>query len=243
MQRGLLALLGIVLFAGPALAVDTWEPYPAGPATLEVYGLRYGQGDDDNAARGYAVILGPAWGLSPTTHAYLFTGISSSDEHHGGLDFLTLGLFRSLWEGRALKLDGWLQMTACGEDLALSTRQAGLEYNLDLRRWGFFVRTAWEWENDGTDDGGTAVIGRRLLNTEGVYIQASDRVQLLAEINQESLSGWQSVANESRTTSWALGYNRIVTKSTELILEARAREPQGDGKRSWDYTIGAVTVW
>ncbi len=243
MRRGILTLLGVALLTGQALAVDTWEPYPKGPGTLEFYAVRYGHGAAADSLRGYATMLGPAWGLSPTAHAYLFTGISSGDDHRGGVDFLTLGLFRNFYEGRALKLDGWAQMSAFGPGLGLSARQFGLEYNLDLNRWGMFARTAWEWENEGVGDDGAALIGRRTLYTEGIYVQPSGRVQLLAELNQETLSGFDTLANESRTTSWAFGYNRVVSETTEMILEARTYEAPEGGERTWDFTLGAVTVW
>ena len=236
-------LLGTLIFAGTALAVDTWEPYPPGPATLEFYGLRYGEGSDADSLKGLALFGGPAWGLSSTTHIYLFTGISSSEEHRGGIDFLTLGIFRNLRDGKALDLDIYAQLDAFGEGLGLSTRLAGLEYNLDLNRWGIFARTAWRWENDGVDAAGKSVIGRRGLFTWGAYLSPSPAVQIMAEMIQEAPSGFQSFANDSRISNWAIGYNREVTPQVEAIFEARAHEAIGDGDRTWDFTVGAVTVW
>jgi hypothetical protein len=244
MRRKRAALMtALMLLAGSALAVDTWEPYPSGPATLEFYATRYGEGAPGDSLQGFALVGGPAWGLMPTTHVYLFLGMSNSDLHLGGVDFLSFGLFRNLYDGRVLDLDAYAQLDAYGPGLTRSARLAGLEYNLDLKHWGLFARTAWTWENDGADAGGKAVVGRRGLYTWGGYIRPSDKVQILAEMNRESLSGFASLADESRTTSWALGYNRQMTEQVELILEARVHEAVGDADRVWDFTLGAVTVW
>jgi hypothetical protein len=223
--------------------VDTWEPFPSGPSTFELYVQRYGQEAPLDSLRGYRVFGGPSWGLTPKVHASLCTGLTSSDLHLGGIDFLALGLFYGLFDGKVFDFDAYGLLSAFGEGLGLSSRLGGLEANLDFQYWGAFARAAWSWENDGADAEGEAVIGRRGCFTYGAYVEPSPRAQFLAELVQEDMRGFESRPDDFRNTSWAVGYNRQITSQVELIFEGRAHEPVSGEKRIWDFTLGAVTIW
>ena len=239
---GRTALMGILMLAaGSALAVDTWEPYPVGLRAFEFYGLRYGHNTDGDDTKGYGLMGGPAVGLTGRDHVYLFTGLSSSDQHLGGVDFLTLGFFQNILD-RGFDLDYWLEITAFGEGLGLASRAAGLELNFDGPRGGLLWRGAMNWENDGFDGSGNPVIGLRTVHTYGIFWQLSPLVQLLADMRQESVSDFESLADDNRLSSWALGYNRVLSDTTEFILEARAHV-HAEGDRTWDFMLGWVVVW
>ena len=234
---GLLALLAL---AAPALALDTWEPYPRGAATLEVYATRWGQGNDLDADKGWRADLLSAWGLDPRTHAWLAVGLTTDDGLEGGADFLGAGVFRTLRDG-PFKLDVFAQLAAVGPGLAAASRQAGLEINVDEEGWGVYTRPIWEWTRDEAAGGG--VVARRLVWANGLMIQLRPDTQFLVEWAHESRDGWRSVDNESRSLYWAAGLNRVVTEDLEVIMEARRWEPEDGEDPAWDFTIGAVAVW
>lgn len=242
MLQQLTLIFALLTIAGGALAVDTWEPYPTGLRAFEFYGMRTGFGAGEDADRGYGLVAGPAVGFGPRGHAYLFTGVSSSDEHLGGVDFLTLGMFQNIID-RSFDVDYWLEIATFGPALGLASRGAGMEFNFDGPRAGIFARIAMNWENDGVNDEDKAIIGNRNTYTYGMYWQISPLAQFLGEIQQASTSGFESIANESRMTTWALGFNRIVSETTEVIFELRANEPPEGGDRTWDATFGWVVVW
>ncbi len=235
-------IFALLSVAGGALAVDTWEPYPVGLRAFEFYGMRTGFGNEADADKGYGFVAGPAVGFGDRGHAYLFTGVSSTDEHLGGVDFLTVGFFQNLID-RSIDLDYWLEIATFGPGLAMASRSGGLELNFDAPNGGLFGRMAMSWENDGLDAEDKAIIGTRRSTTAGMYWQASPLVQLLGEMRYESTSGYDSIEDESRMTSWALGFNRIVSETTEIIVEVRSNEPPEGGDRSWDVTMGWVVVW
>ncbi|MBN2170436.1 MAG: hypothetical protein JW819_03830 [Candidatus Krumholzibacteriota bacterium] len=238
LAAGLLAALAL---AAPALALDTWEPYPRGAAALELYATRWGQGNDLDAAKGWRADLLPAWGLDERTHAWLAVGLMADDGLAGGADFLGAGVFRTLRDG-PFKLDVFAQLAAVGPGLAAASRQAGLEINVDEEGWGVYSRPIWEWVRD--DDGaGGGVVARRLVWANGMVVQARPDLQFLIEWARESLDGWRSVENGSRNLYWAAGLNRVVSEDLELIMEARRWEPVGDEDPAWDFTIGVVAVW
>ena len=243
--RHLQALLALSLTALPliAAAVDTREPYPSGPSTLEVYGIRYGHGEDADADRGIASVMGLAWGLDPSSDAYLFTGLRSSDEQLGGIDFLALGLFHNLYSGE-FKLDAYGELRAFGPGLALVSRLAGLEYNLDMDGWGLLARTAWQWESDGVNQQGEAVVGRRAKYSEAIYYRSSAVEEIFYELTQEAMKEFANSGDHgTERTSMAFGYNRVVGRQMELILEARRFVAPPGGERTWDFTLGAVLIW
>jgi hypothetical protein len=234
-------LLVFVLQAAPVRAIDTFEPYPVGLHAAEAYMIRVGSGSGDPAARGFAAVSGLAVGLAGRSHVYGFMGLSSDDRQEGGLDFVNLGLFQNILNGRAVDLDFWLELTAAGEGLASASRGAGLELNYDGPRGGLFWRGAQHWEPGGEEDS----VGKRRLYSYGIYFQAGPKAQVLAELQQESLSGFATGDEDRRTTSWALGLNRKLSPITEMILEARAQEPPKGSSldRTWDFTVGWVVVW
>ena len=135
----------------------------------------------------------------------------------------------------------WLELTALGEGLGASQRGIGVEVNYDGPRGGLFWRPIQHWERDGDTD----TIGRRREYHYGVYGNVGPKAQVLAELVQESVSGFETLPDDRRTASWAFGFNRALNETTELILEARAVEPpDGSGlDRSWDFTVGWVVVW
>lgn len=89
------------------------------------------------------------------------------------------------------------------------------------------------------------MIGLRRRFSYGLHFGVGPSGRLLAELRQESVDGFESLADERRTESWAFGFNRTLSKTTEMILEARAVEPPADTDldRSWDVTLGWVVVW
>lgn len=240
--RFALGALSILVLATPAAAIDTWEVYPMGPSVLEVYGIRYGHGAEEKADRGLALMLGPAWGLSSTTHAYAFAMINSSDELEGGLELMSLGLFHNLLD-RSLKLDLFGELIAHGDGLRQVGRLLGTELNLDGSNMGLFGRGAWVWSPDGANAAGEAVVGRELLLTEGIYIKMGAKTEMLAEWRQVKSQGFQSRETKWRSNSYAFGFNSVVSRYAELILEARRWEPASASAETWSFTVGFVTVW
>jgi len=228
----------------PARAVDTYEVYPLGLSAAEAYLVRFGQGADTEDQRGLLAITGAAVGVTARSHAYVFTGLISDDRHEGGLDFLTLGYFQTLIDQTAFDLDGWVELGARGEGLGEARRGVGIEVNYEGPRGGLYWRGTQHWERDAGEPG-EAAIGQRRRFSYGLHLRVGPAGQLLAELRQESLDGYRSLAAGSRTESWALGFNRTLSKTTELILEARAVEPPADTDRdrSWDLTLGWVVVW
>lgn len=243
--RGLLALVFCVAALEPAQALDTWEVYPPGLRAAEVYLVRYGQGADSDEQRGLLAITGAAVGVTARSHAYVFTGLLSNDRHEGGLDFLTLGYFQTLIDLTAFDLDGWAELGAQGTGLGEARRGVGIEINYDGPRGGLYWRGTQHWERDAGEVGEEAVTGQRRRFSYGLHLGVGPAGRLLAEWRQERLDGYQSLPDGSRTESWALGFNRILSKTTELIFEARAVEPPADTEldRSWDITAGWVVVW
>lgn len=242
--RAALALL-IALGARSALAIDTFEPYPVGLHAAEAYLVRYGQGADDEALRGFLAINGVAVGITGQSHVYAFTGLLSTDRHEGGLEWLTAGYFQTLIDQEALDVDGWAELGARGAGLETATREVGVEVNYDGPRGGLFFRGTQRWERDGEDEEGDPVVGLRRRLSYGIFFKVGPMAQVLAELRQERLAGYESLENESRTESWAFGFNRKLSQTTELILEARAIEPPADSDldRSWDLTLGWVVIW
>ncbi|MBM4116911.1 hypothetical protein FJ251_04085 [bacterium] len=242
--RALLALL-IALGARSALAIDTFESYPIGLHAAEAYLVRYGQGADDDALRGYLAINTLAVGLTGRSHVYACTGLSSTDRYEGGLEWLTAGYFQTLVDQQALDVDGWAELGARGPGLETATRELGVEVNYDGPRGGLFFRGTQRWERDGENEGGDPVVGLRRRFSYGIHFKLGPAAQLLAELRQERLADYQSLESGSRTESWALGFNRKLNQTAELILEARAMEPPADSEldRSWDLTLGWVVVW
>ena len=242
--RALLAWALCLAALRPAHALDTYEVYPPGLKAAEAYLVRYGQGADSEELRGMLAITGAAVGISARSHAYVFTGLSSTDRHEGGLDYLTLGYFQTLIAQTAFALDGWAELGAYGVGLGEARRGVGVEINYDGPRGGLYWRGTQHWERDAGEDD-EAVIGRRRRFSYGLHLGVGPAGRLLAELRQESVAGYQSLADGRRTESWAIGFNRTLSKTTELILEARsvAPPPDLDLDRSWDLTAGWVVVW
>lgn len=223
----------IFLLAPAAFAVDTWEPYPLGPGAIEFYLTRSGLGRDGAEAKANSIVIGPAWGLHETTHLFLFTGIHHPDEGAGGLDFLSLGIFRNFYGGfeRPLKLDAYFEMSAFGPGLAMSSMLAGLETNLDFEGLGLFARPSLSWvAEEGGDDQSEFALSL------GLWQQLFERVQLLAELR------FAESGEQLDLESTAIGLNALATEEVEIILEWRGHENKY-GDPSFDITLGAVTVW
>lgn len=239
-----LALL-LALGARSALALDTYEPYPIGLHAAEAYLVRYGQGTDDDSLRGFLAIEGVAVGLTSRSYVYAFTGLRSTDRHEGGLDWLKAGYFQTLIDQQAIDVDGWAELGGYGPGLVAASRQVGVEVNYEGPRGGLYFRGTQDWERDGDDEAGDPVVGLRRRLSYGVHFKLGPAAQLLAELRQERLADYQSLESSSRTESWALGFNRKLNQTAELILEARALEPPADSDldRSWDLTLGWVVVW
>jgi hypothetical protein len=243
--RGLLALALCAATLRPAQALDTWEVYPIGLSAAEAYLVRYGQGADSDDQRGLLAITGAAVGVTARAHAYVFTGLISNDRHEGGLDTLTLGYFQTLIDQTAFDLDAWAELGAQGEGLGEARRGVGIEVNYEGPRGGLYWRGTQHWERDAGDGVEPAVTGQRRRFSYGLHLRVGPAGRLLAEWRQERLDGYQSLPDGNRTESWAVGFNRTLSKTTELVVEARAVEPPADTEleRSWDLTAGWVVVW
>jgi hypothetical protein len=242
LTRALLgALTMMMMTAGAVQAIDTWEPYPVGLRAFEAYGQRFGVGADTAAERGQRLNGGMAVGLNSSSHIYSFMGVVGDDDLIGGIDFLTMGYFQNLLD-RSLDVDFWMELASFGPGLGMMSRSMGVELNFDAPRGGLFWRGAMGWENEDPEAVDDVVIGEKLGMTYGLYWQLTPVAQLLAELQTANTSGYQDLANESRMTSWALGFNRVLNETTEFILEARAQEP-AEGDRTWDITAGWVVVW
>jgi len=227
-------LLLILVQATAALAVDTWEPYPGGAGAIEFYVTRGGIGDGDSVDGKTSVVLGPSWGIHETTHLSLYTGIVDPDESEGGLDFLSLDLFRNLYGGfvRPLKLDAYFGMTAFGPGLDMSSSLAGLEANLDFEHTGLYARPSISWFHDET--GGR---DHSIALAAGLWRQLGERTQLLGEATFSEREG------DLKHETTAAGVNVQLSGEVELILELRSGKPTTGSGRSYDATVGAVTVW
>ncbi len=237
----LLGTLAMIMMTGSARAIDTWEPYPVGLRAFEAYGQRFGVGADTAAERGQKLNGGFAVGLNAGSHVYSFMGLVGDDDMLGGIDFLSMGYFQNLLD-RSLDVDFWMELASFGPGLEVMNRSVGVELNFDAPRGGLFWRGALSWENDGLDAADETVIGRSLGMTYGLYWQISPVAQLLADMQTANTSGFETLEDETRMTSWALGFNRVISETTEFILEARAQEP-AEGDRTWDLTMGWVVVW
>ncbi len=237
----LILTAAISMTASTAKAIDTWEPYPVGLHAFEAYGQHYGMGADTTAARGQRLNGGLAVGLNSRSHVYSFMGLIGDEDLRGGIDFLTMGFFQNLLDS-TFDMDVFMELAAFGPGLGAMSRNMGVELNFDAPRGGLLWRGVMGWENDGVDDQDETVIGRKLTMTYALYWQISPVAQLLADLQTTGTSGFQSLTDESRMTSWALGFNRVLSETTEFIVEARAQEPAA-GDRSWDITMGWVVVW
>ncbi len=226
-----LLVMALPLAAG---AVDTWEPYPMGPGAIEFYFTQSGIGIEDDAAGSKSLVLGPAWGIHESAHLYLFTGISHPKMGPGGVDFLSLGIFKNLYGGfeAPLKLDAYFDISAFGSGLDASGMMAGLELNYDADGIGLYGRPAMNWFHDGEGEGDNA-----LSLATGAWFAVAGIAELFVEATFAELN------EELEHSSTALGLNVLSTKEVELILELRSPEPADGEDRSFDVTVGAVTVW
>ncbi len=217
-----------------AFAVDTWEPYPMGPGAIEFYFTQSGIGIDDDAAGSKSLVLGPAWGIHDTAHLYLFTGISHPKMGPGGVDFLSLGIFKNLYGGftAPLKLDIYFDISAFGPGLGMSGMMAGLELNYDADGIGLYGRPALNWFHDGEGEGDSA-----LSLAAGAWYAVAGIAEFFVE------AGFAEVDDELEHNTTAIGLNVPSTNEVELILELRSPEPAEGEDRSYDVTVGAVTVW
>jgi hypothetical protein len=230
-----LAILMLIFVLAPAaFAVDTWEVYPMGPSGIEFYMTRIGNGLEGPEGQATSLTIGPVWGIHETMHLYLFTGITHPDEGDGGLDFLNIGIFRNFYGGadKTFKLDAYWELSAFGPGLGMSSSLTGLEANLDFEKLGFYGRPAVSWFHDelGERDSAFSV-------STGAWRQLCPKGQLFVELV------FAEVGEDLETQSYAIGLNRLVSEQVELIFELRSSEPPEDTGRSFDITLGAVTVW
>ncbi|MCP4545636.1 MAG: hypothetical protein GY835_04105 [bacterium] len=236
-------LLITILICGalPASAIHTLEPYGPGASYLEIQAQRRSHGAESDSLRGWSVELKPGWGISSSLSTYLEVGLISTDRYDGGLDFVTLGILRNIFD-RSMRGDLIAEIQARGEGLRRNIRSVGYELNSDSEQWGLYMRDLWSWQGDGEDLAGDVIVGRSRLLTEGIWMQMSPTVQLLVEATQENLSGFDTMNNGTRDTAWSIGYNRNLTENVVLLMEARRSSGPADEK-VWDYGFGLMMNW
>ena len=233
-MKGIASFLLLLALVPSALAVDTWEPYPMGPGAIEFYFTQCGVGLSGPDGQSKSLVIGPAWGIHESAHIYLFTGIAYPEMGPGGVDFLSMGIFKNLYGGfeKPFKLDAYFEMGAFGPGLGFSSMAAGLEANLDFEGLGLYARPIINWFHDGLGEGDSA-----MSLSSGIWYGIGGIAEVFAEVS------FAEESNEFEHASSALGFNVLITKEVELILELRSPEPAEGADRSFDITLGAVTVW
>ncbi len=233
-MKGITSILLILTLVPAAMAVDTWEPYPMGPGAIEFYFTQSGVGLEGPDGQSKSLVIGPAWGIHESTHVYLFTGIGYPEMGSGGVDFMSMGIFKNVYGGfdKTFKLDTYFEMIASGPGLGLSSMAAGLEANLDFEGLGLYARPTINWFHDGVGEGDSA-----MSLASGFWYGIAGMAEVFLEV------GLTEVDDEFEHASSAVGLNVLVSKEVELILELRSPEPAEGADRGFDITLGAVTVW
>jgi hypothetical protein len=250
MNRLLYRLLApglLLLLPATAMALDTLDVFGPGLSTLEISGSRYGYGLDDLDRSGYRFRLNPFWGLSPSSHAYLGLEVGSSDRHQGGLELLTLGIFRTVIDN-TFKVDLFGEISAMGPGLQESRRSLGMELNLDGETLGLYFRDTWQWvsdsvaESDSLMESDQVPIARLTRWTYGLKLELTGNSELLVELRRESSRGFLSRTNSKHDLGWALGQNLRMGRGVKIITEA-FRVTTGDSGDHWEFTLGIRRNW
>lgn len=230
--------------ASPATALHLLSPYGPGASYLEIQAQRRFHDAESDSLRGYDFMLQLGWGLRPSLSAYCLAGLSSSDAYSGGLDFVTAGLRRQLFD-RSMLADLIAEIEAFGPGLTATRRRLGYELSQEGDGWGLYQRGSWSWEGDGLNADGNTVVGRRQLLSEGLWMQTSPTVSLLFELRHPQTNGFQSLANGDGDPVWVIGYIRRLDEKIDFLFDAsRVPNPESDdGGKLWHFGLGLIVRW
>lgn len=250
--RIIVVLLAAGMPAGAASrlhAADTLETWDAGSGNIDFYLTMDGVGRSlDRQGVAGDMLLG--WGVADRFSTYLSVGLAADGALADGDAALGVGLFGTPLDTDHFDLDLVLDLCAGGSGLRDLCVGPALELNLDassdLSSWGAYARAGLEVHGRaaGQDEGAKLAAGAdRIVDrvlTVGAYRALGPRSQVLLEYDLAWLDEPEAGAPAVERGGLALGLNRMLGDSLELITQGRWDVPQGGQDGALGFTIGFI---
>ncbi len=236
------------LWAPPASAADTTEPFDLGATDVDFYVGFDGMGPQGGERALYGdIMLG--YGLTPRLSGYVGTTLSANEQFADGNADVYLGLYGTPLDTDHFDLDLFLDFSAGGDgfdDFAL-TPMTELNFDLtpDLGSWGLYARIAlplYGQPKEGDPDEHERALD--VVLNPGTYVSLGDRHQILVEYE---MSFHPKATEDGHTTDVggvALGYNVSLTPdgSFELVNQVFLDIPGKDEQAAVGVSTGFIVT-
>lgn len=231
------------------LAADTLETWDAGSGNLDFYLTMDGVGRS-LPEQGVAGDMLLGWGVADRLSTYLSMSLAADGALADGDAALGVGLFGTPVDTDHFDLDLVLDLCAGGAGLRDLCLGPSLELNLDaapdLASWGAYVRAGLEITGREVGDahaGKSAAAPGRLVDrvlTFGGYRSLGARSQLLLEYDLTWRDEPEAGGPAVERGGLALGFNRMLGDTLELVTQGRWDVPQGERDGAFGLTLGFI---
>lgn len=252
------AVAGGLLSPGSARAADTVETWAAGAGDVEFYMQMDGFGRRAHAqAVGGDLLLG--WGVADRLSAYLATAMQADGYFTGGSAELAVGLFGTPLDTDHFDLDLMLDVCAGGDGLGDLCLGPAVELNFDAApdgaAWGAYARAGLAVAGRGAEalaaaegeiaQSGASAGPERVVDgllTCGGYLTLDERSQLLLEYDLKLHERREAGLATTEIGGVALGYNRLLNATLELVSQVRLDVPQDGESAAVGFTLGLIAA-
>lgn len=230
-------------------AADTLETWDAGSGNIDFYLSMDGVGRA-LPEQGLAGEMLLGWGVAERLSTYLSVALAADGTLADGDAALGVGLFGTPVDTDHLDVDLVLDLRAGGGGLRDLSLGPALELNLDASpdcsTWGAYARAGLAVSGRGTEAeaaettvaGNGRVVDRVL--TVGAYRALGARSQFLVEYDLTWVGEPAAGAPAVERGGLALGLNRMLGGSLELVTQGRWELPQGDEPGMLGFTVGFI---